>query len=101
MSPVSWRMGNVKYTANEIYVDVIETIDVVLDKNGGVISAIARGDVICNSRLSGMPDIIISFANPRVFCRQSPGDHGSRIVSLHQSVDIPRFERDGIANLFK
>jgi AP-3 complex subunit mu len=36
----------------------------------------------------------MSFSNTHVF--QTPEDHGSRCVSLHQSVDSARFEKDGV-----
>lgn len=34
LSNVPWRRAGVKYTNNEAYFDVIEEIDVILDKSG-------------------------------------------------------------------
>jgi AP-3 complex subunit mu len=33
---------------------------------GGIIAADIYGTVLCNCRLSGMPDLTITFSNPRL-----------------------------------
>lgn len=58
-----WRAGGIKYTANEVYVDFIETLDAILDRTGRVVHAAVRGDVVVQSRLSGMPRLLLSFIN--------------------------------------
>ena len=45
MSNVPWRRAGVKYTNNEAYFDVIEELDVIIDKNGSVVSAEIQGYV--------------------------------------------------------
>lgn len=67
ISNVPWRKLGVRYTNNEAYFDVIEELDAILDKNGGVITAEINGCIDCNVKLSGMPDLNLTFVNSRLF----------------------------------
>lgn len=50
--PLPWRSNNIKYASNEIYLDVIESIDATLDTEGRVLSsAIHGGDLPLEIRL--------------------------------------------------
>ncbi|KAG0169220.1 AP-3 complex subunit mu-2 [Apophysomyces sp. BC1015] len=66
ISSIPWRKAGVKYTQNEIYFDIVEEIDATVAANGTIVSCEAHGNVIANSRLSGMPDLSLNFVNPRV-----------------------------------
>ena len=61
--PLPWRPNNIKYASNEIYLDVIETIDATIDAEGKVLSSAVYGRIESNSRLSGMPDINLTLSN--------------------------------------
>lgn len=50
-----WRRTGVKYTTNEIYLDMVEEIDCTIDPNGMVVTQEINGIVTANCRLSGMP----------------------------------------------
>ncbi|KAI9029055.1 Mu homology domain-containing protein [Phycomyces nitens] len=65
MSSIPWRKAGVKYTQNEIYFDIVEEIDATITPNGTLLSCEAHGNVIANSKLSGMPDLTLNFVNPR------------------------------------
>lgn len=43
---VPWRRAAVKYTNNEVYFDVIEEIDAIVDKLGSTVSAEIHGTVL-------------------------------------------------------
>ncbi|KAI8379454.1 AP-3 complex subunit MU-1 [Radiomyces spectabilis] len=66
MSNIPWRKAGVKYAQNEIYFDIIEEIDATVTATGSVVSCEAHGTVVAQSKLSGMPDLTLSFVNPRV-----------------------------------
>lgn len=66
-SNVPWRKLGIKYTNNEAYFDVIEELDVILDRNGTIITAEINGFIDCNVKLSGMPDLNLTFVNSRIF----------------------------------
>lgn len=55
-----WRRARVRYAQNEVFVDIVETVDATLAPSGAVIRARVRGEVRLNTRLSGTPEIILS-----------------------------------------
>lgn len=61
-----WRRAGVKYGSNECFVDIVEKVDCITDKNGQLIFNEIRGEINCRTKLSGMPDLTLTFANPRV-----------------------------------
>ena len=64
ISNMPWRKTGVKYTQNEIYLDIIEEIDAIVDRHGTPVTSEVSGFIIVNSMLSGVPDLSLSFANP-------------------------------------
>lgn len=67
ISNVPWRKLGIRYTNNEAYFDVIEELDAILDKNGAIVTAEINGVIDCNVKLSGMPDLNLTFVNSRLF----------------------------------
>jgi len=67
LSNIPWRRAGVKYTNNEAYFDVIEEVDAIIDKSGATVSAEINGYIDCAVKLTGMPDLTMSFVNPRLF----------------------------------
>ncbi|KXN67563.1 AP-3 complex subunit MU-1 [Conidiobolus coronatus NRRL 28638] len=67
LTDVTWRKSGIKYINNEIYFDIVEEIDAVIDNNGSVVSSEVTGVILANCRLSGMPDLTLTFVNPRIF----------------------------------
>ncbi|QDZ25976.1 subunit mu of clathrin/coatomer adaptor AP-3 complex [Chloropicon primus] len=73
-SNIPWRRSSARYANNEIYVDMIEELDVTIDSNGMLSNIGIYGQVMANSKLSGMPDLQITFKNPQLLddCRFHP-----------------------------
>ncbi|KAJ3110286.1 AP-3 complex subunit mu-2 [Phlyctochytrium bullatum] len=88
LSHIPWRTPGLKYTNNEIFFDINEDIDVVLDRYGKIVNGSISGEIVCTSKLSGMPDLTLMFANSRIFDMQQ--------TSFHHCVRYPRFERDRV-----
>ncbi|UMM38823.1 hypothetical protein L5515_016140 [Caenorhabditis briggsae] len=86
LSNIPWRRQGVKYTNNEAYFDVIEEIDVIVDKQGSTVFAEIQGyiDVCC--KLSGMPDLTMTLINPRLLDD----------VSFHPCVRYKRWENEKV-----
>jgi AP-3 complex subunit mu len=53
LSNVPWRKAGAKYNSNEIFLDIIEEIDVIVDSSGHAVSFEVQGEIQCNCRLSG------------------------------------------------
>lgn len=75
-----------KYTNNEIYFDLTEELDAVIDVNGKVLTAEAFGYINVDCRLSGMPEIVMCFLNAHIIDD----------VSLHPCVRLRRWEQDRV-----
>ncbi|XP_017268236.1 AP-3 complex subunit mu-1 isoform X1 [Kryptolebias marmoratus] len=86
LSIIPWRRAGVKYTNNEAYFDVIEEIDAIVDKSGTTVFAEIQGVVEACVKLSGMPDLTLSFMNPRLLDD----------VSFHPCVRFKRWEADRV-----
>lgn len=59
-----WRRANVRHTSNELYADVVETLSVTLAPSGRPIAAFANGTIAFTSKVSGVPDIVVSLTGP-------------------------------------
>lgn len=86
LSSIPWRKSGVKYTQNEIYFDIVEEIDAIIDNNGQMISCEVNGVIHSNSRLSGVPDLTMVFTDPSVIDD----------CSFHPCVRYSRYERERV-----
>ncbi|XP_041116961.1 AP-3 complex subunit mu-1 isoform X2 [Polyodon spathula] len=86
LSIIPWRRAEVKYTNNEAYFDVVEEIDAILDKSGSTVFAEIQGVIDASIKLSGMPDLTLSFMNPRLLDD----------VSFHPCVRFKRWESERV-----
>ncbi|KAI1126353.1 Adaptor complexes medium subunit family-domain-containing protein [Nemania abortiva] len=59
-----WRRANVRHTSNEVYADVVETLSVTLAPSGRPIAAFANGTIAFTSKVSGIPDMLVSLTGP-------------------------------------
>lgn len=78
----NWRPRGLRYTMNEILIDVIEYANIALDKHWNIIRHDIIGNILVNASLSGMPDLTMYLHNPHPFLH----------YSFHQSV-VPRKKR--------
>lgn len=65
-SSVPWRSTDPKRASNEVYVDLVEEMDVIMSRDGNLVKCEMCGEVQVNSQLSGLPDLTLSFANPSI-----------------------------------
>ena len=53
---ISWRREGIKYRRNELFLDVIESVNVLMSQQGQVLSSHIAGRVVMKSYLSGKPE---------------------------------------------
>lgn len=85
---VLWRKRGIKHTANEIYLDVTEYVDAILDSHGKAISLEVFGEVTADVSLSDMPDLTLVFKNSRLISD----------VGLHACVRYKRWEAERVVS---
>lgn len=66
ISTIPWRRPNSKYTNNELYVDLVESLEGVVSRNGKPVALDIWAAVQCNARLSGSPDLSLTFNAPNL-----------------------------------
>jgi AP-3 complex subunit mu len=87
LTNMPWRSAGVYYANNEIYVDIVEEVDVVVDlRTGSIVSADVQGSILCQSHLSGIPDLLLTFNDVKII----------EDCSLHPCVRYEKFEREGV-----
>jgi AP-3 complex subunit mu len=88
ISNMPWRAAGVKYTNNEIYIDIVEEIDAIVNVSGDVISSDVSGSIQAQSHLSGVPDLLLTFKDPQVIDD----------CSFHPCVRYGRYEMDQVVS---
>lgn len=61
---IPWRRPNVRHTSNELYVDMVESLSVTIAPSGRLLSALVSGTIALTSKISGVPDLLLSLTTP-------------------------------------
>jgi len=101
---VTWRKENLEYAVNEVFVDVIEKVNMLVAKNGAVIHNEIVGEINLATYLSGMPELRIGLNDKILFDQNTnQGDHQTDVsrrvfeledIKFHPCVRLSQFERD-------
>ncbi|CAK9019341.1 AP-3 complex subunit mu-1 (AP-3 adaptor complex mu3A subunit) (Adaptor-related protein complex 3 subunit mu-1) (Mu-adaptin 3A) (Mu3A-adaptin) [Durusdinium trenchii] len=86
VSNIPWRRKGVHYNVNAIYLDIEEEIDCIMGPSGELVSCQVHGSLLCTSKLSGMPDLVVSFDDSRIM----------QDFFLHPCVRVSKFEKDRV-----
>lgn len=94
---VSWRSQGIKYRKNEVFLDVIESVNLLANASGNVLRSEVVGSIRMRVYLSGMPELRLGLNDKVLF--ESTGRGKSKSVELedvkfHQCVRLSRFEND-------
>lgn len=94
---VSWRSEGLKYKKNEVFIDVIESVNLLVNANGSVLLSEIVGSVKLKVFLSGMPELRLGLNEKVLF--ELTGRNKNKSVELedvkfHQCVRLSRFEND-------
>jgi len=86
LSNIPWRKASVKYTNNEAFFDIKENVNMIIDRQGSTLYSMANGRIDSSIKLSGMPDLSLSWQNSRIF-----GD-----VNFHPCIRLKRWNVEKI-----
>jgi AP-3 complex subunit mu len=84
ISPVPWRKLGIRYATNEIFFDLVEEMNCIIDVNGMSTLCEVNAKIYCNCKLSGMPDLVMTFKQPQMI----------EDVSFHPCVRYAKYEQD-------
>ncbi|CAB9514270.1 AP-1 complex subunit mu [Seminavis robusta] len=97
---VSWRAEGIKHKKNEIFLDVVEKLNLLVSANGTVLHSEINGAVKMKSFLSGMPELKLGLNDKLMFeaTGRSNQARGKSVeledIKFHQCVRLARFEND-------
>jgi AP-1 complex subunit mu len=98
---VSWRSEGIKHRKNEIFLDVVEKLNLLVASNGTVLHSEILGAVKMKSFLSGMPELKLGLNDKMLFeatGRSTTSSKGKAVemedIKFHQCVRLARFETD-------
>lgn len=96
---VSWRSENIKHKKNEIFLDVVEKLNLLVSGNGTVLRSEIMGALKMKSFLSGMPELKLGLNDKLLMeARGRTAAKGKAVemedIRFHQCVRLARFEND-------
>ena len=54
---MGWRTDNIKYKKNEVFLDIVEQVNMLMSSKGTVLRCDVNGKIVMKVFLSGMPDV--------------------------------------------
>lgn len=114
-SIVSWRPEGIKYRKNEVFLDVVESVNLTVNSQGQIVKNEVMGSVKIRCYLSGMPELKLGLNDKVLFDvrGRDPSTSGGEVttsshsasqsnakavelehVKFHQCVKLARFEQD-------
>jgi AP-1 complex subunit mu len=95
---VSWRSEGIRYRKNEVFLDVVESLNLLVSSNGNVLRSEILGAIKMKCYLSGMPELRLGLNDKVMFETTGRATRGKAIemedVKFHQCVRLARFEND-------
>lgn len=85
-SHIWWRKGNTHYSSNEVYVEIIEKLNCIVDSQGNILNSSVDGRIVLNSKLSGVPELNLTLKNPKILSS----------AAFHPSVRLQKLNRDKV-----
>uniref|UniRef100_A0A8B9EGX3 Adaptor related protein complex 2 subunit mu 1 n=1 Tax=Anser cygnoides TaxID=8845 RepID=A0A8B9EGX3_ANSCY len=106
---IGWRREGIKYRRNELFLDVLESVNLLMSPQGQVLSAHVSGRVVMKSYLSGMPECKFGMNDKIVIEKQGKGTadetgkselgSGKQSIAIddctfHQCVRLSKFDSE-------
>ncbi|ODQ79067.1 hypothetical protein BABINDRAFT_38117 [Babjeviella inositovora NRRL Y-12698] len=105
-SDITWRREGIKYRRNEIFLDVHEKINLLMNATGQVLNSYIDGHIQMKTRLSGMPICNIGLNDSTQIMSDMPTNgfddsltgHVTHLsnCNFHQCVSLTKFDTDRI-----
>ena len=72
---VDWRGKNIRYRKNECFIDVLESVNLLMSSDGNVLRNDVTGQVLMKTYLTGMPECKFGL-NDKLVMDRDPGASG-------------------------
>jgi AP-1 complex subunit mu len=95
---VSWRTDGIKYKKNEVFLDAVESVNLLVNSNGAVVLSEVVGVLRMRVFLSGMPECKLGLNDKVLFESQGRAGKQKTVeledIKFHQCVRLARFDND-------
>mmetsp|Transcript_14200 Transcript_14200/g.35942 ORF Transcript_14200/g.35942 Transcript_14200/m.35942 type:complete len:429 (-) Transcript_14200:125-1411(-) len=95
---VSWRSEGIRYNKNEVFLDVVENVNLLVNSNGTVVRSEIIGALKMRVYLTGMPECKLGLNDRVMLETQGKTGKGKSVdledIKFHQCVRLARFEND-------
>lgn len=106
---VSWRRPDVKYRKNEVFVDIMEDVNLLMSATGAILKADVNGHIQLRAQLSGMPECKFGLNDSLLLDvdddpnsveagRAAAGSVTLEDCQFHQCVKLGKFDSNRIIN---
>lgn len=84
---IPWRTEGIKYRKNELFIDIIENVNVLISNKGTLLRSDVVGQVVMKAKLTGMPECKFGI-NDKLFMRAASADPSKQVDKGIQIDDI-------------
>eukprot|EP00993_Chasmostoma_nieuportense_P000626 NODE_1577_length_1452_cov_280.558491_g1496_i0.p1 GENE.NODE_1577_length_1452_cov_280.558491_g1496_i0~~NODE_1577_length_1452_cov_280.558491_g1496_i0.p1 ORF type:complete len:437 (+),score=124.75 NODE_1577_length_1452_cov_280.558491_g1496_i0:65-1375(+) len=95
---ITWRKAGIKYRKNEVFLDVVESINLLVNSTGETLHSEIHGTLKMRVHLSGMPELKLGLNDKILFDNAGKRPKGRTVdledTKFHQCVKLNRFECD-------
>jgi len=99
---VSWRKDGLKYRKNEVFLDVVESVNMLMSAKGSVLSSDVSGKILMKCYLSGMPECKFGLNDKLMLAAEKKKSSGRKSykeididdTNFHQCVKLGNYEQD-------
>eukprot|EP00970_Alexandrium_tamarense_P011638 scaffold2554_cov180-Alexandrium_tamarense.AAC.7 len=96
---IDWRREGIRYKKNEVYIDVLESVNLLISSSGSVLRNEVTGRVQMNTKLTGMPECKFGLNDKLVIEKESSAARKKTLVNIndctfHRCVRLGKFDAD-------
>lgn len=96
---INWRRDNIRHRKNEVFIDVVEDVNLLMSQQGTILHRDVSGKVVMKSFLSGMPECKFGLNDKAMLEKErSASKRFAEIdledVTFHQCVRLGKFDTD-------
>ncbi|CAJ1452857.1 unnamed protein product [Effrenium voratum] len=95
----SWRAEGIKHRKNEVFIDVIENVNILMSTKRERLRADVSGEILVNCKLSGMPECKFGMNDKLIMTAEARARSSDKGIALddyrfHQCVRLSKFDVD-------
>mmetsp|Transcript_21948 Transcript_21948/g.25372 ORF Transcript_21948/g.25372 Transcript_21948/m.25372 type:complete len:427 (+) Transcript_21948:134-1414(+) len=95
---IDWRREGIRHKKNEVYIDVLESVNLLLSSTGQILRNEVTGQVQMNTKLTGMPECKFGLNDKLVIEKESSQNRKPGVeiddCTFHRCVRLGKFDAD-------